>query len=82
MSRIKSIQVVGGNNYSLGDERYGHSLPIGEIKDRSDRTSFIFRVFDTSGDLMVEIIDCPVEIEYEGETATTSKAISSEDIPF
>ena len=82
MRRIKSVQVIGGNYYYLGCNKHGHDLLVGEIIDRSDSTSFVLRVFDTDGELMVEIINCPVEVEYEGKTATTSKAINSEDIPF
>lgn len=86
MSRIRSIQVVGGNNYHLGDERYGHSLPIGEIRDKSlehsDRIYFMYQVLDTSGELMAEIICCPVEVEYEGETKAINWEGGSDDIPF
>ena len=86
MSRIKSIQVVGGNSYHLGDNRYGHSLPIGEIKDKSieypDHIYFIYQIFNTDGELMAELINCPVEVEYEDEAPVTTNTAIRDDVPF
>lgn len=69
---IKSIQAVTaqgvGACYEIGQVPSGFDAPVASIKDSgiewSDHIDWFYSVNDESGNVMAELINCPVEIKY------------------
>lgn len=60
---IKRITIVtNSKSYAVGSDG------IGRIKDStieySDSIHWCFQVFDENADMIAEIVNCPVEVEY------------------
>ena len=69
MRKIKSITIVSNQGVSttnVGDIING--LEIAEIKDKSleyeNAIHFIYTAYDEDGEIIKEIINCPVDVTY------------------
>lgn len=73
---IKSIQPVtctgAGTRYVVGEIPVGFLVPVGSIKDNGqewpDHTDWFYEIRDESGNLMAELVNCPVEVKYSTES--------------
>jgi hypothetical protein len=77
LSVIKKINVIGGDEYRLGDEVNGAKILL--IFDESlmfqDSFQSRFGCYDGNGNQLVEIRECPVTVEYEKVTAAVAEAM-------
>lgn len=63
MARIQSVNVIGLQIFAVGQDG------IAEIKNDTveweNKIDFIYSVFDEDGNLIKEIVNCPVVVTYD-----------------
>lgn len=77
MREISCINVVGLQTYSVGSDI---SKIVNISREWADGIDFIYEVYDENGNLMAEIINCPVVVSFFPQE--NKAKLFDEDLPY